>query len=214
VGDAYKQTAVICLDAKSGKPHWRIDTELPVWSRPVVDGEVVYVGTGNGRLNEAAEKPAGVVYCLRSGSGDEVWKARLPDGVLARMALDRERLYFGCRDGLFYALRRSDGQKAWSHDLGSPIVSGPALESCACCGTVGGRLYTGTLEGRLACLEPTTGRLVWSRDLVERSKVPIELVSSPVLDVRGGSRRLYVATTMISSARTGELLCFEERAGE
>jgi hypothetical protein len=44
--------------------------------------------------------------------------------------------------------------------------------------------------------------------------VPVELIATPALDVRGGARRLYVATTLVSAARAGELLCFEERQAE
>ncbi|MFO0842974.1 MAG: hypothetical protein U0797_11355 [Gemmataceae bacterium] len=47
-----------------------------------------------------------------------------------------------------------------------------------------------------------------------RTRVPIELVATPALDVRGASRRLYVGLTLISAGRAGELLCFEERSAE
>jgi outer membrane protein assembly factor BamB len=66
----------------------------------------------------------------------------------------------------------------------------------------------------LVCLDTEAGRVVWSKDLVERSRVPIELIATPALDVRGASRRLYVGITLVSAARAGELLCFEERHGE
>jgi outer membrane protein assembly factor BamB len=214
IGDVYKTTAIFCLDAATGKPVWRVHTPLPVWSKPVVSGGFVYVGTGNGRLNEPADEPAGEVLCLRERDGEAAWKKKLPDGVLGRLAVDRDRLYFGCRDGWFYGVRRADGETAWRRDLGSPVVAGPALESCPCCESAGDRVYAASLAGTLACLEAATGRVVWSKDLVERTKVPIELIATPALDVRGASRRLYVGVTLVSAARAGELLCFEERHGE
>jgi outer membrane protein assembly factor BamB len=214
VGDVHKTTAIFCLDAATGQPVWRAHTPLPVWGQPAVSNGFVYVGTGNGRLNEPADEPAGEVYCLRQRDGEAAWKKKLPDGVLGRLAVDRDRLYFGCRDGWFYAARRSDGETAWRRDLGSPVVAGPALESCPCCESAGGRVYAASLAGTLACLEAATGRVVWSKDLAERTKVPVELIATPALDVRGGARRLYVGVTLVSAARAGELLCFEERHGD
>jgi outer membrane protein assembly factor BamB len=214
IGDSYKTTAIFCLDARTGQPQWRMHTTLPVWSRPLVSHGHVHVGTGNGRLNESADRPAGEVLCLRESNGEEVWKKKFPDGVLGRLAIDQERLYFGCRDGFFYALSRKNGEMAWRRDLGSPVVSGPAFQVCSCCEAPGDRLYVASLAGLLVCLEPRTGKLLWSKDLVDRTKVPIELISTPALEVRGATRRLYIAMTLVSAARTGELHCYEERGVE
>lgn len=213
LGEEHKTTAVVCLDERAGKPHWRVNTALPVWGRPAVSGGAVYVGTGNGRLNESAERPAGEVLCLRAEDGEILWRKALPDGVLAPLSLDRERVYFGCRDRSFYALGRRDGSLAWKRDLGSPVVAGAALEGCACCETAG-RLYVAGSAGMLACLEPATGAVLWSKDLVERTKVPVEVIATPALEARAGARRLYVALTAVSAARAGELCCFEERTAE
>ncbi len=59
---------LFCLDADTGKEHWRMPTDLPVWGMPAVQGEYVYAGIGNGNFLESAEKPAGAV-CV-SGGGD------------------------------------------------------------------------------------------------------------------------------------------------
>jgi outer membrane protein assembly factor BamB len=213
LGEEHKTTAVFCLDARTGKPRWRVHTSLPVWGRPAVSGGAVYVGTGNGRLNESAEKPAGELLCLRADDGETIWRKALSDGVLAPPSLDRERVYVGCRDRSFYALWRRDGGLAWKRDLGSPVVAGAALEGCACCESVG-RLYVAGSAGVLVCLEPATGALLWSKDLVERTKVQVEVIATPALEARGGARRLYVALTAVSTARAGELHCYEERAAK
>jgi outer membrane protein assembly factor BamB len=211
IGDAYKTTALFCLDVKKGQPRWRYNTELPVWSRPVVASGFLYAGVGNGRFNESDDKPAGGVVCLSASDGKEVWKKKMPDGVLGRIGADKRHLFFGCRDGYFYCLRRSDGAQVWRRDMGSAVVAGPALEAHSSHETPAERLYAASTEGFLACMEPATGQLVWSRNL----GADIELISTPALDVRSGEdgaevRRLYVGLTLNSSARIGELHCYEE----
>jgi outer membrane protein assembly factor BamB len=217
IGDTFRETALFSLDAGKGKPRWRYPTDLPVWSRPVVAGGFVYAGIGNGRLNESDDRPAGAVLCLREKDGEEVWKRRLSDGVLGRLEADRRHLFFGCRDGSFYCLRRSDGAQVWRRGMGSPVVAGPAVQVHPSGEAPAERLYAASLGGYLACLEPATGKLIWGRDLADRSKAGVELIATPALEVQPESdgrkmRRLYVALTLLSSARVGEVRCYEETA--
>ncbi len=219
IGDVYKTTALFCLDAKTGQPRWRVNTELPVWGRAVVAGNFVYAGTGNGRLNESDSHPAGAVLCVRAADGDEVWKRKLPDGVLGRLAADRRNLFFGCRDGYFYCLRRSDGAQVWRRKMGTAVVAGPALEAHLSGEAAAERLYAVGNEGYLACMEPATGKLLSGSRLAlarPRTKTDVEVIATPALEVRtekDGSevRRLYVGLTLKSSGgRLGELHCYEE----
>jgi outer membrane protein assembly factor BamB len=214
VGETYRTTALFCLDAGTGRPRWRCATDLPVWGRPVVRGGFVYAGTGNGRMNQSDAKPAGAVVCVGADDGAEVWKQKLPDGVLGRLAADRRHLFFGCRDGFFYCLRRSDGKRVWRRGMGSAVVAGPALEAHPSGEAAAERVYAVGTAGFLACLEPASGKLVWGRELSGPNLPPVEVIATPALDVRPENgaevRRLYVALTQVSSARTGELRCYEE----
>ncbi|MFO0842975.1 MAG: hypothetical protein U0797_11360 [Gemmataceae bacterium] len=86
----------------------------------MVSGGFVYVGSGNGRLIEPADEPAGAA-CSASASvtASRRGGALPPEAVLGRPGIDRDRLYFGCRDGWFYAApRRRRGGLA--RNLGSP----------------------------------------------------------------------------------------------
>lgn len=219
IGDTYRTTMLFCLDAAKGQPRWRVATDLPVWSRPIVSGGFVFAGIGNGRLNEADDRPAGGILCVRAADGSEVWKQKLPDGVLGPLGADRRHLYFGCRDGSVYCLHRHDGALAWRRDLGSPVVAGPALDVAARLESLASRLYAVSIGGQLVCLEPATGQLLWSKDLVERTRVPVEVIATPALEPTydaGGREgwRLYVGLTMVGAARIGELHCYQEAAAE
>jgi outer membrane protein assembly factor BamB len=217
-------TCLLCLDANSGdekrppRVTWRVNTDLPVWGKPVVSDRFVYVGTGNGRVNEAAEKPAGEMLCLREKDGEVVWRKRFDDGILGNVAADRRSVYFGCRDGHLYALRRKDGSLAWKLDLGSPVVSTPAVEG-ASEEAPPGRLYAVAIDGNLACVEARTGRLIWGRDLRSVTNTGLEVISSPALEAARDSDgsevwRLYVGVTLVSTGRVGELICLEDRTQE
>src|SRR5262249_49293247 len=48
VGDVYRETCTICLDASTGDEVWRQPADLPVWGSPNVVGSLVYYGIGNG----------------------------------------------------------------------------------------------------------------------------------------------------------------------
>jgi outer membrane protein assembly factor BamB len=215
IGDAFKETAVLCLDAGTGKPRWRYNTQLPVWSRVVVSGGYVYAGMGNGRVNETDDNPAGAVVCLSANKGEEKWKRKLPDGVLGRLAADKRRLFVGCRDGYLYCLRQSNGSQVYRYDMGSSVLAGPVLERDPS-GEGAERVYVASKAGSLACLEPSTGHAIWRYEIGDETTPEIELVATPALEViatKDGNelRRLYVGLTLLSTGRIGELHCYEEK---
>ena len=208
IGDAFRQTALFRLDAQTGKIVWRVPTDLPVWTEVAVVGERVFAGMGNGRLNEEPEKPLGRVVCLDAKTGNDIWKVKMPDGVLGRLTVDADRLYFGCRDGRYYCLRQRDGSIRWSHDLGSPIVAGAALEREG--NETPERLYVVSVAGLLACLDPLSGKAHWTHPLTDGS-LPTEIIATPAVETRDKVPHLYVALSTISTARNGELRCYRVR---
>src|SRR5262249_10692935 len=99
-------------------------------------------------------------------------------------------------------------------DLGSPVVAGPALDVGPGLGSLASRVYASSIGGQLVCLEPATGKVVWSKDLAGNATG--EVISTPALDLGCGEegpevRRLYVGLTLTGAARFGELHCYEEK---
>jgi outer membrane protein assembly factor BamB len=215
VGDYHKETALFCLDARTGKRLWRVDTPWPVWGRPAVAGGHVYFGFGNGRMNESDEKaPAGEVRCVRAEDGGLVWSTgKLPDAVVGDLTAAGRYVYFGCRDGRLYCLTRASGKPAWKASLGSPVAASPSLTRCDCCGAVR-TVIAAASAGQLFCLAPHTGKTYWAVDLAGQTGSAPEVLATPGVEVRrakgGAVRRVYVAATLISTARTAELYCFED----
>jgi outer membrane protein assembly factor BamB len=190
---------VVCLDLKTGNPIWRTPVNLPAWGDPVcVDGRV-YVGLGNGRLTESAhppETPAGCLACLDAATGELLWQYPTGDAVFGRPAVVGERVIVGSRDGNLYGLRNGATEN-WMISMGGPVVAGVAV--------AGTRVYAVSVNGRIVCVDPSNGHVVWQHELA-RPGVEPQVFATPV--IRG--RRLYVAAEMATGQSSiVSLICFE-----
>jgi outer membrane protein assembly factor BamB len=174
----------------------------------------VYYATGNGRLNESASEGGGSVGCVRAQDGQEVWTCKLPDAVLGPVALSKGHVLAGCRDGYLYCLDRLSGHPVWKKRMGSPVVGAPvAIQGDA--EFLPALVYALGREGQLQALAPAGLRTLWQLQLGASAGLPVESHSSPVVtserDATGKERRrIYAAATLISTARIGELHCFED----
>jgi outer membrane protein assembly factor BamB len=219
VGDVFKDTAVFCLDVETGRELWRVPTPLPAWGSPAVDGNQVFFGLGNGNFVESADKPAGSLWCLDAGKGRRLWTDEVPDGVLVKPAVDHKRVYFGSRDGHCYAVERKSGRPVWKEDLGSPVVSSPALVGCSCCGA-GASLYVVGSDGRVCCLDPESGQVYWTFEVTKDAQRKAQVFASPAVvtsRIAGGQRReIYVGTGLISatSSNAAVLYCLADQIEE
>jgi outer membrane protein assembly factor BamB len=228
VGDLYKETVVFCLKATTTNPRgeavWRIPVDLPAWGSPEVSGEEVFFGLGNGNFLESDKKPAGAVLCVEAQTGKRQWRYDVPDGVLDRPAVDRERVYFGSRDGHCYCVDRREGQRLWKAELGSPVVAAPALAR-SLSGVVEGRdgsgyfpttgVYAVAAAGIVGCLDPRTGKEEWRFDVASHSGALPELFSSPAVavlrDGTGERRLIYFGAGLNNGqSKAAALYCYEE----
>jgi outer membrane protein assembly factor BamB len=175
--------AVICLDAEDGKEIWRCKTPYPVFGPPTVAGGSVIVGMGNGDFINSAEVvksiklaqlrkegkseaeiaeaaktlgTGGEIWCLDEKSGDVQWTYPVPDTVLGAIAVDRDKLYFGARDGYVYCLSRA-GKLINRWNAHAPLLTSPAIS--------GGHLYVVTQQGTLFGLRADDLECVWEAQL-------------------------------------------------
>jgi outer membrane protein assembly factor BamB len=214
VGDIYKETVLFCLDTATGNLLWRLPTSLPAWATPTVKGPHVYFGIGNGRMNESDSNPAGALMCADVATGAELWRYPVSDGVLGRPIADGNFVYFGSRDGNLYCLHRDQGQLAWKHPLGAPIVAAPAVARCNFCGartSVFAVASDGGGLARLVCLGANEGQLAWSFDIAAHARTPANLWSSPALTISPEGRRIYVGSEIKGAASAAVLYCIEDR---
>jgi hypothetical protein len=182
-----------------------------VWGSPTVAGDLVYVGLGNSRINDPAANPAGALLCLRAGDGSEVFRFQTGDSVLTQPVVDAYQLYFGSNDGTLYCLNRKTGKQCWQYEMGSEVIATPLLVP-APSSEAPWRIHVVGFLGQMACLEPVTGKVAWSRDLRADVAPELQLMSPLALEEPKdglGPRRFYVAASVASTGRSAVLCCYE-----
>jgi outer membrane protein assembly factor BamB len=156
-GAGYGEPSAFSLAASDGQLKWKTALDLPAWGSPVLLGNRLFFGLGNGNFVQSAEKPRGAAICLAATSGKELWRRDLPDAVLTAIASAGERLFCGCRDGNIYALDARTGEIVWKRSLGGPIVASPLLGSR--------NVAAVSTPGRLAVLSGESGEELAGFDL-------------------------------------------------
>jgi outer membrane protein assembly factor BamB len=230
--DGRGDPVIACLDADTGKEIWLRQTPrlmirrgdstgarlpLPAWGSPVVDAGQVFYGVGNGRMTEDSRtfEPAGALLCVDAATGKDLWPPyQVGNGVLNRPALDRDRVYFGSRDGYCYCLDRRTGKLRWRTALSSPVVATPAVDVCTSCGHTS-TVYALATGGQVCCLDPYTGKVHWAYD--DLMKLGPVLVSSPALVVthtpEGARRHIYFGAAL-NNGTVQALYCLEDLSPE
>jgi outer membrane protein assembly factor BamB len=181
----FNNLQVICLESKTGNPIWRTPVKLPAWGSPIVDRDRVFVGLGNGRLTTPAEPPelpAGALTCFDAKSGAERWTFPVGDAVFGRPAVVGDCVVFGSRDGNLYGVS-FDGQEVFRLPMGGPVMASATAS--------GGFVYSVSVPGRVACVNPADGSEVWRYELSQRG-APAEVYAAP----RVSGPHLFVAGEM------------------
>ncbi|MBA4054450.1 MAG: hypothetical protein C0490_07050, partial [Marivirga sp.] len=105
-----------CIDKTTGKPEWRTvfdNTALFLAERRydfadyyhsslLIHNNVIYFGSGNGR-----------VQALNERNGEVIWSFKAGDIVHNTPVIQGENIYFGCFDGYVYALDVRTGVLKW-----------------------------------------------------------------------------------------------------
>jgi len=102
------------IDADSGFSHWRLRTNGPIISSPVVDGNTVYFGSADGNL-----------YAVNTQTGKERWHFETGQPIIGSPIVHDDIVYFGGTDKKVYALERKKGKELWSFETGGAITSTP-----------------------------------------------------------------------------------------
>ncbi|HKG94373.1 MAG TPA: PQQ-binding-like beta-propeller repeat protein [Gemmatimonadaceae bacterium] len=137
-----------------GGLQWRFQTRGPVTATPTVAGDLVYVGSADGRL-----------YALRRATGEPAWTFDARSAIASTAAVAEGKVFVAARDGRLYALDARTGAERWraslgadrplpwGHESGDFYVSSPAY--------AGGTLYVGGGDGNVYALAASDGAVRW-----------------------------------------------------
>lgn len=121
----------------------------------------------------------GYIRAYAQDNGKLLWKRGLRDHIYASPAqLSDGIIIQPSTDGTVYALKHNTGEILWAFDTLEPIRSSPAVDSLD-------RIYVGSGEGRLFCINPD-GSLRWAYRCIDEDRN--DMNSSPAL----GSLGVYI----------------------
>lgn len=158
-----KQT-LYALVAATGKVKWRtsLGESRPynwafdfLWSSPVISGDTLYAGSGDGNL-----------YAVNISNGNVFWKFGASGHIRCTPAVAYGKVFFGDMNGIFFALNSATGKKIWQYEThGSRfvndsfgydrkgIVSSPVV--------IGNKIVFGSRDGYMYNLNTENGDSSW-----------------------------------------------------
>jgi len=162
VAVATEEGEVIALDAESGKVRWRARASSEVLTPPTVAAGLVIVrsidsrifgfGADDGKRRWVYQRAAGALFL------------RVPNNV----AVAADTAYGGFSGGKLVAVALQNGAQRWEATVALPkganelervsdVVGEPALQ--------GREICAASYQGRAACFETESGKLLWARDV-------------------------------------------------
>jgi len=140
---------------------WKFEGDATIQSSPTLVDGVCYFGTH-----------LGTIYAVDANTATELWSFKTEHWVKSTLAVVNGKVYTGADDGNVYCLNAATGAKIWEtyaggikkNPLGSALMGVTAVgadNSRSSPIVVGGRVYVGSLDGNLYCLNANTGTVIW-----------------------------------------------------
>jgi outer membrane protein assembly factor BamB len=189
-----------CFDAASGKPLWKLrlgtawNSGFADWqssrSTPTVDGDLVYYVT-----------PQGVLYCLKTADGKEVWRKNLKKdfagqkpfldswGYSESALIDGDKVIGtpGGSKNTLVALNKMTGEKIWSAVAAGDQGAGHASAVVA---EVGGtRVYVQTTGSHVLGVRAKDGKVLWTYPISATAVIPTPIVRGDLVFADAGYGR-------------------------
>lgn len=174
---------------------WELETPYPATGAVTLTGDLLLLGCGKGDFVFAAKEPEGLLLAIDVKSGQKRWEVKLPDAVLAPIAVNGTVGIVPCRNGEVVAINLAQqGTELWRARLNknAPVLAGAAF--------TGDTVYAVSNDGYLVVLDAKDGKQIERIYLNAKGK-PGELglcTSSPLL----------VDGKLVVGSETGGLRCF------
>jgi outer membrane protein assembly factor BamB len=133
---------------------WSFHTGGAVMSSPAVVQSKVYIGSDDHNW-----------YCIDAQTGAQVWNFTTGYYIRASPAVVNGKFYSGTDDGYIYCLDANTGTQLWKTAApGSvlPIMTGTYPEWRSSPAVANGKVYVGSLDAKLYCLDANSGNILWT----------------------------------------------------
>lgn len=193
------------------------------WKRKLGSGYSSCVISGDLLVTMYSDGTDDLVVCLDKQSGETIWQTRIApafkgengsfDGPISTPLIRNGYVYALDPSGELACLDLADGQTVWQRNLVETEKSVKPLYGFATSPVMAGGtliLQTGSPNGALAGLDPSTGETRWSATVdAINSQTPVvtSLNGQPVVIASGGKRVCVV------NPETGSVLCEYEHGG-
>lgn len=118
---------------------------VAMYGTPAVSGDLVYIGGYNGKIYAFNSSSLGVRWVYpREGNLQP---------IVGGLVVAQGKVYFGCSDGMVYALDAATGDPEWEFQTGDKIWSTPTID--------GDTLYIGSFDKKLYAIDATDGSKRW-----------------------------------------------------
>lgn len=139
-------------------PVWAYEAGAPMWAGPAVANGLVLTGADDGLL-----------HAVDARTGERRWTFRTGGAIRTRPTVVDGTAMLQADDGLLYGVSVSTGQELWRVRVAeTPAVRKPFSDPTSRYDRYGsdvvavdGRLYLGTHEGLLLCLDAATRTRIW-----------------------------------------------------
>ena len=121
---------------------WTVQTGDKVYSSPLVDGGVVYIGSNDRYL-----------YALDAETGAQRWRYATEGSVTSSPRIADGTIFVGGQDGFLHAVDARTGERRWASDTGGPVHSSPAV--------AGGMVVVGSRSNTLFGFDVRSGAEAW-----------------------------------------------------
>ncbi|MBI4020752.1 MAG: PQQ-binding-like beta-propeller repeat protein [Candidatus Aenigmarchaeota archaeon] len=166
------------LDRATGQERWRFHTDGIIPQKPLVHQGRVYVGSTDRHL-----------YCLDERTGKLHWRFAVREGSVLEPLIVGDRIFFCAKDRACYCATL-DGTLVWTFTAKGNVYGGPLPYA-------NGRLFLGSWDHQVYCLDASTGRVAWSYKTGGPTTIPT---------VRDG--KVYVGSW------DDRLYCLDEKTGK
>jgi outer membrane protein assembly factor BamB len=130
---------------------WKVKTSAEIHSSPVIDGNILYVGSGDSCF-----------YAMEKTTGEQIWKFKTNGKIHSTPVVKDQQVFLVSGDGYVYALNKSKGTLTWKfktnsespYDLWDYYLSSPAVYE--------NKVIVGSGDSTVYALNAQNGKTEWT----------------------------------------------------